>query len=124
MIAYRRSDVAELNAVARTLLDREGCLGRHRLRLTDATERAVGDRVLCTRNDRRLCVANGDRGTVTDVDRQSRAIVVELDDRRRLKLPRPYLAAGHLTHATRSPTTRPKDSPSSEHSCLPTRTDS
>jgi len=30
MIAYRRSDVAELNAVARTLLDREGRLGRDR----------------------------------------------------------------------------------------------
>ena len=44
MIAYRRADVAELNTVARTLLDREGRLGRDRLRLDYGTELAVGDR--------------------------------------------------------------------------------
>ena len=54
MIAYRRADVAELNAVARTLLDRDGRLGRDRLRLDTGIELAVGDRVVCTRNDRRL----------------------------------------------------------------------
>ena len=54
MIAYRRADVAELNTVARTLLDREGRLGRDRLRLDNGTELAAGDRILCTRNDRRL----------------------------------------------------------------------
>jgi len=52
MIAYRRSDVAELNSVARTLLEREGRLGRARLRLDSGLEVAVGERVLLTRNDR------------------------------------------------------------------------
>jgi ATP-dependent exoDNAse (exonuclease V) alpha subunit len=99
MIAYRRADVAELNAVARTLLDREACLGRERLRLASGIELAAGDRVLCTRNDRRVAVANGDRGTITVVHPDQRSVEVALDDERRLTLPEPYLAAGHVTHA-------------------------
>jgi conjugative relaxase-like TrwC/TraI family protein len=99
MIAYRRADVAELNTVARALLDREGLLGRERLRLNDGTELAAGDRILCTRNDRRLAIANGNRGTITAVDRDQRAVAVELDDGRRLSLPARYLDAGHVAHA-------------------------
>jgi ATP-dependent exoDNAse (exonuclease V) alpha subunit len=99
MIAYRRADVAELNSVARTLLDREGRLGRERLDLNNGVELAAGDRVLCTRNDRRLEVANGSRGTVVAIDRSRRSIVLELDGHRQLTLPAAYLDAGHLTHA-------------------------
>jgi hypothetical protein len=99
MIAYRRADVAELNAAAHTLLDRDGHLGRERVRLEDGREFAVGDRVLCTRNNSRLGITNGSRGTITDIDRRARAIEIELDDHRQLELPRAYLAAGHLTHA-------------------------
>jgi AAA domain len=99
MIAYRRADVAELNSVAHTLLDREGCLGRERLDLDNGTELAVGDRVLCTRNDRRLGVVNGSRGTVVAIDLNRHAIVLELDKHRRLALPARYLDAGHVTHA-------------------------
>jgi ATP-dependent exoDNAse (exonuclease V) alpha subunit len=99
MIAYRRADVAELNAVARTLLDREGHLGRDRLRLATGTELAVGDRILCTRNDHRLQIANGSRGTITAADSEQREIEVELDDHRRLTLPARYLDAGNVAHA-------------------------
>ncbi|MGH2987330.1 MAG: AAA family ATPase, partial [Solirubrobacterales bacterium] len=99
MIAYRRADVAELNAVARTLLDREGRLGHERLELDDGTELAVGDRVLCTRNDRRLDAANGSRGTIVAIDRGRRSIALELDGHRRLTLPATYLDAGNVTHA-------------------------
>jgi conjugative relaxase-like TrwC/TraI family protein len=99
MIAYRRADVAELNSVARVLLDREGRLGRDRLRLDNGTELAVGDRVLFTRNDRRLEIANGSRGIVRSVDRDRRAVDVELDQGRRLTLPTRYLDAGHVRHA-------------------------
>ncbi len=99
MIAYRRADVAELNAVARTLLDREGRLGGDRLRLYNGTELAVGDRVLCTRNDRRLAVANGSRGTIIDVDRKRREVAVDLDDSHRVILPTGYLDAGDVAHA-------------------------
>jgi conjugative relaxase-like TrwC/TraI family protein len=99
MIAYRRADVAELNSVARTLLNREGRLGRERLDLDNGTELAAGDRVLCTRNDRRLDVANGSRGTVVAIDRNRRSIVLELDGHRQLTLPAAYLDAGHVIHA-------------------------
>jgi conjugative relaxase-like TrwC/TraI family protein len=99
MIAYRRSDVAELNAVARTLLDREGKLGPERLGLASGLELALGDRVLCTRNDRALGVCNGQRGTVAAIDPGQRAVVVELDDRRLLALPARYVDAGHVSHA-------------------------
>jgi ATP-dependent exoDNAse (exonuclease V) alpha subunit len=99
MIAYRRSDVAELNAVARTLLDREGRLGPERLKLDSGLELALGERVLCTRNDRALGVCNGQRGTVVEVDSEQRAVVVELDDRGALRVPARYLDAGHLRHA-------------------------
>jgi conjugative relaxase-like TrwC/TraI family protein len=99
MIAYRRADVAELNAVARALLDREGRLGRERLRLDNGTELARGDRVVCTRNDRRLGVANGTRGTVAAIDRDRGEIELELDDHRGVTLAAAYLDAGHVEHA-------------------------
>jgi conjugative relaxase-like TrwC/TraI family protein len=99
MIAYRRSDVAELNAVARALLEREGRLGRARLRFDSGLEVAVGDRVLCTRNDRALGVVNGVRGAVLAVDERQWAVTVRLDDDRSVRLPGRYLDAGHLRHA-------------------------
>ncbi len=99
MIAYRRADVAELNTVARTLLDREGGLGRKRLRLNNGIELAAGDRILCTRNDRRLAVSNGSRSTVSEIDEGRQAIRVDLDDGRRLALPADYLEAGNIVHA-------------------------
>jgi conjugative relaxase-like TrwC/TraI family protein len=99
MIAYLRSDVAELNSVARTLLEREGRLGTDRLRLATGLELALGERVLLTRNDRTLDVCNGQRGAVIEVDAEQRAIVVELDERRRLMLPARYLDAGHVSYA-------------------------
>jgi conjugative relaxase-like TrwC/TraI family protein len=99
MVAYRRADIAELNSAARTLLDQEGKLGRDRLQLDNGAELAAGDRVLCTRNDRRLEIANGSRGTVIEVDRGERSVVVELDGKRRIALPTRYLDGGHVTHA-------------------------
>jgi ATP-dependent exoDNAse (exonuclease V) alpha subunit len=99
MIAYRRADVAELNDVARAILDREGRLGRERIRLANGLELAVGDRVLCTRNDRQLGVVNGTRGSVIDVNEQPRSIVLELTDHGRLELPAHYVDAGHVSHA-------------------------
>jgi conjugative relaxase-like TrwC/TraI family protein len=99
MIAYRRADVAELNSVARALLERDRLLGRERLHLDNGTELAAGDLILCTRNDRHLAIANGNRGTITAIDRERRAVEVELDDGRRLTLPPRYLDASHVAHA-------------------------
>jgi conjugative relaxase-like TrwC/TraI family protein len=99
MIAYRRTDVAELNQVARSLLDQQGKLGHGRLQIGNGLELAVGDRILCTRNERSLALANGSRGTVVDVKPARREIVIDLDEGRRLTLPRHYLDAGHVGHA-------------------------
>jgi hypothetical protein len=98
MIAYRRADVAELNSVARTLLNEEGRLGREQLRLDSGLELAVGDRILCSRNDRQLQIANGNRGTIAAIDRTERAVLVDLDDSRRVTLPAHYVDAGHAVH--------------------------
>jgi conjugative relaxase-like TrwC/TraI family protein len=98
MVAYRRADVAELNTVARTLLNAEGRLGREQLRLDSGLELAVGDRILCTRNDRQLQIANGSRGTIAAIDRTERAVLVDLDDSRRVTLPAYYLEAGHVSY--------------------------
>ncbi len=99
MIAYRRRDVADLNSVARTLMDREGRLGSERVAGHGGVELAVGERVVCGRNDRRLGVANGTRGTITTVDPTQRAITLETDDGRLLALPAAYLDAGHVGYA-------------------------
>jgi conjugative relaxase-like TrwC/TraI family protein len=98
MIAYRRADVAELNTVARALLDGDGLLGPERLHLDNGIELAAGDRILCTRNDRHLAIANGNRGTITAIDRAQRTAEVELDDHRLLTLPARYLDAGHVAY--------------------------
>jgi conjugative relaxase-like TrwC/TraI family protein len=99
MIAYRRAEVAELNQVARSLLDQQGKLGHRRLQIGDGLELAAGDRILCTRNDRGLGLANGSRGTVVDVEPARREVIVELDGGGRRALPRHYLDAGHVGHA-------------------------
>lgn len=99
MLAARRVDVDDLNARARRTLLTAG-------RLTGppvtAAERdfAVGDRVLCSRNDRHLSVFNGDLGTVTTVNHDERTLTVELDRGDQcVELPARYLDAGHLNHA-------------------------
>jgi conjugative relaxase-like TrwC/TraI family protein len=99
MVAYRRRDVAELNACARALLQAEGRLGRERLLLPDGTELACGDRVVCARNEQRLGIANGTRGTIAALDHAARTAVLTTGEGRRLALPASYLDAGHLRHA-------------------------
>src|SRR5207253_2771600 len=99
MVAYRRRDVAELNEVARTLMERDGRLGRERLVLPTGTELASGDRIVCLRNDRRLELTNGTRATVSAIDASARAVSVESDDGRRLTLTADYLDAGNVAHA-------------------------
>ena len=67
MLALRRSDVDELNTRARTLLVADGVVDRAGLDVGDRTF-AVGDRVVCLDNDRRLGVHNAMFATVLAVD--------------------------------------------------------
>jgi conjugative relaxase-like TrwC/TraI family protein len=98
MIALRRRDVAQLNALARGLMDSHGLLGRERLLLAEK-EFAAGDRIVCLRNSDRLGVKNGTRGTVERVDREQRLLTVATDRGDLVTLTSSYLEAGHVRHA-------------------------
>jgi conjugative relaxase-like TrwC/TraI family protein len=71
MIAHARSDVYELNAMARELMRLDGRLGKREVTETGADGRersfAVGDRIVERSNDRRRGTVNGARGEVVDV---------------------------------------------------------
>ena len=95
MIAYRRVDVLDLNGRARELMRAAGALGVTELRLPGGSF-AVGDRVLLRRNDLRLGVSNGDRGTILAVDPAARALDVDVGGRRVL------LGSAYLERATRN----------------------
>ena len=98
MLALRRSDVDELNTRARTLLVADGVVDRAGLDVGDRTF-AVGDRVVCLDNDRRLGVHNAMFATVLAVDHEAGELVVapQGEDTTR-RLPEAYVAE-HLDHA-------------------------
>jgi conjugative relaxase-like TrwC/TraI family protein len=98
MIALRRNDVAELNALARALMDSHGRLGQERLH-TRSGEFAAGDRVVCLHNSDRLGVRNGTRATVHSVDGQRKAIVLSTDRGDTVEIAGAYLNAGRVHHA-------------------------
>jgi hypothetical protein len=91
MYALRRADVDDLNARARARLKAAGELGDERGEFA-GREFAVGDKVMCLRNDYRLGVRNGMVGTVASLDQGD----VMLADG--TQLPSSYLLAGYLTH--------------------------
>jgi Ti-type conjugative transfer relaxase TraA len=95
MIAHRRTDVAKLNARARGRLRAAGRLGNDVL---NTSERgfAIGDRVVITRNNRALGVANGQTGTIAGLRHQT--LEIRFDDGHWVALPEPYVRAGHLDH--------------------------
>ncbi len=94
MLALTRDATAELNARACQRITAEGALGPVVAQVGDV-EFAVGDRVLCTRNNKKLGVVNGDAGTVESASETG--LVIRLGDRL-VELPEAYLAAGNLTH--------------------------
>ncbi len=98
MIAARRSDVADLNERARSLMRAEGRIDDDELEV--AGQRfSVGDRVMTLKNTRRLGVINGTRATVQALDHERAEITIRREDGTDVALPASYLAAGHLTHA-------------------------
>jgi conjugative relaxase-like TrwC/TraI family protein len=97
MISLRRRDVAELNALARALMETHEQLGADRLHLTTG-EFASGDRVVCLRNSAPLGVRNGTRGTIEAVDTDRRTLTLLTDRGDRTELGRAYLEAGHVRH--------------------------
>lgn len=85
ILAYRRDDVARLNALARAAMRDAGCLGPDHVLATEAgpVKLAVGERVILGRNDRELGVNNGTRATVTAIDGRRIDLVIREAGQRR-----------------------------------------
>ena len=94
MLALTRDTTAELNARARQRMEAEGSLGPV-VAQVNHVEFAVGDRVVCTRNNKRLGVVNGDVGTIGGVG--DKGLIVTLENGE-VELSETYLAAGNLSH--------------------------
>ena len=94
MIARDNDTRAELNDAARELSRALGLLGNERG--YGGLSLAVGDRVICRRNDRLLDLDNGTRGTVRHLDENK--VVIETDSRLVRELPANYVCE-HVEHA-------------------------
>lgn len=98
LIGYDNSTVAQLNEQARSLLTASGRLHGPTLRAGERDIRA-GDRIVCRRNQPRLDVLNGDLGTITTVEPDHGALVVQLDrDPETKELPNWYLDQGNVDY--------------------------
>jgi len=99
ILAHRRTDVAELNQLARNTMRAEGRLRGPELQLPGGAF-AAGDLVVIKRNDHQHGVANGERGTITHVDTKNQRLTVQIDNRQ-VELDRSFL---HDTTAQGGPT--------------------
>jgi hypothetical protein len=94
MVARDNGTREALNQAARELRRDQGELGEERS--YGPIGLAVGDRVICRRNDARLDVDNGTRGTVRHADEDR--VVIETDSQLVRALPAGYVAE-HVQHA-------------------------
>jgi conjugative relaxase-like TrwC/TraI family protein len=94
LIARSNDTRAALNERARQVVHDRGALGAERG--YGPITVAVGDRVICRRNDREIDVDNGTRGTVRAVHRTK--IMIETDGHTIRELPAGYVAR-HVEHA-------------------------
>jgi conjugative relaxase-like TrwC/TraI family protein len=94
MLAYTRADVDELNAAAHALMLRERRLGDRAVTLGDREYR-VREKVLCRRNDDRLGLQNGTRGTIVRLEHDALTIRDETRNLRRVSFD---YAAEHLDY--------------------------
>lgn len=98
MLAVGRAEVDALNRAARAVLDDAGALGKARL-TAFGREFAVGDEVVCGRNNRRIGVLNGTRGVVEAVRPDDAELDFRTDGGVEVTLPAEYLLEGHLAHS-------------------------
>ena len=93
MLAHDRHDVAELNRIAREWREQWGFISDRRITVA-GTEWAIGDRMVCRRNDYSLGVRNGTRGTVVDLGHHAEHLDLLTDHGEIVRIP-----AGYLAHA-------------------------
>ncbi len=94
MIASENELRDELNHAARELRRAQGALGEERD--YGPVQLAVGDRIICRRNDRTVDVDNGMRGTVRHLDADT--VTIDTDGGLVRKLPAAYVHE-HVEHA-------------------------
>ncbi|HET6690233.1 MAG TPA: AAA family ATPase, partial [Miltoncostaeaceae bacterium] len=94
MLAHDRRDVADLNRLARQWRDAWGFLSDRRI-VAGGREWAIGDRLVCRRNDYDLGVRNGTSGTVVGLDHHGEGLDLRTDLGEVVRLP-----AGYLSHAS------------------------
>ena len=95
MLAHDRHDVAELNRIAREWREQWGFISDRRITVY-GTEWAIGDRMVCRRNDYALGVRNGTQGTVVDLGRHAEHLDLFTDHGEIVRIPADYLA--HARH--------------------------
>jgi ATP-dependent exoDNAse (exonuclease V) alpha subunit len=100
ILAHDRDDVRALNRLARYEMNTAGLLGPERL-VADGREWAVGDRLVCRKNDYRpgLDIRNGTRATVTALHTGAGDLTIRTDDGRSVRLPADYLDHAHHAYA-------------------------
>jgi ATP-dependent exoDNAse (exonuclease V) alpha subunit len=97
MLASLRTDVAALNRFARVAVERAGELSGLPLVVDDHDYR-VGDQIVCLRNNQRLGLTNGTRGTVMTIDGRARTLTMETISGEQRAIPARYLDQGYVTH--------------------------
>jgi len=95
MLAHDRFDVAELNRLAREWREQWGFISDRRIAVS-GTEWAIGDRMVCRRNDYSLGVRNGTQGTVVDLGHHAEHLDLYTDHGETIRIPADYLA--HARH--------------------------
>ncbi len=94
MLAANRSDVRELNQLARAALRRSGGLDPDDIEIGEL-DLVDGDQVVCLRNDSALEVVNGTQGTIQSISNEEITIATDQGLRH---LPFGYVLDGHLDH--------------------------
>ncbi len=95
MLAHDRHDVAELNRLAREWREQWGFISDRRITVA-GTEWAIGDRMVCRRNDYSLGVRNGTQGAVVDLGRRAGHLDLFTDYGEIVRIPADYLP--HARH--------------------------
>jgi conjugative relaxase-like TrwC/TraI family protein len=98
MLAWRRSDVDQLNWLAHHRMRAEGRLTGPILGVDDGLDYQSGDRIVTLAPSQERSFVTSERGTVTDVDLDQRALWVRFDDGRRVPLVARELDPDRLAH--------------------------